>query len=348
MTQRIGSAVIQDSAITNDKVAQNSLELNRINSTAGGFTFRNKIINGKIDVAQRGTSFTSQGYTLDRWFFNTHAGPAATVSQQSDVPGNNEFLYSLRVTVTTADTSIAAGDFGQLFQRIEGYNARDLIGRTFTLSFWVRSSKTGVHCVAFKNSGADRSYVVEYTVNAANTWEYKTVTVSGGLITAGTWDWTNGSGLDVRWVLASGSTFQTTAGAWQTGDFLGTANQVNCLDTVGNVFAIAGVQLEVGSVATPFEHRPFGAEVALCQWYYQTGRVEQRFNYSAVQELFVGNNLRVTMRATPTVAYSSITAVNISSHSVSAITNNTVNHMLVSPSAGGAHSVLDYIANAEL
>ena len=256
---------------------------------------RNKIINGKMEIAQRGTSFApTTGYTLDRWLVNTGGGGVVTVSQQADAPANNEFQNSLRATVTTADISIAAGDFGQIIQRIEGFNARDLIGRTFTVSFWVRSSKTGIHCVAFKNSGVDRSYIAEYTINAANTWEFKTITVSGGLITAGTWNWTNGVGLDLRWTLAAGTTFQTTAGAWQTGDFLATANQVNVLDAIDNIFAITGVQLEVGSVATPFEHRPYGAELALCRRYTRV----QAYQVPATTAQNLGT---VDMRATPTI-----------------------------------------------
>lgn len=235
--------------------------------------FRNKIINGRMDIAERGTSFpvtgNSASYCLDRFaaIYNTTA--AVTLSQQADAPSSNEYQYSLRATVTTADTSIAANEFFNLRQKIEGFNVRDLIGRTFTLSFWVRSSKTGTHCVSFNNDSIDRGYVTEYTVSAANTWERKSITVSGGLITAGVWNWTNGTGLQVIWSLACGSTFQTTAGSWQTGGFVATANQVNCLDTVGNIFAVTGLQLEVGSVATPFEHRPYGAELALCQRYFE-------------------------------------------------------------------------------
>lgn len=284
---------------------------------------RNKIINGKMEIAQRGTSFPSTStatpgrYGVDR-FTQDQAGHSAvyTISQQADAPADNEFQYSLRYAVTTADASIAAGDVLTCTHRIEGFNVRDLIGRTFTVSFRVRSSKTGIHCFALGNSGSDRSYVAEYTINAANTWETKTITVPGGLITAGTWDWTNGVGLVVRWALAAGSTFQTTAGAWQTGNFLATANQVNCLDTIGNIFAITGVQLEVGSVATPFEHRPFGAELALCQRYFC-----KTFPQGTAPAQAVGNNIGalggqsvtstnapwvywsfpVTMRAAPTI-----------------------------------------------
>jgi hypothetical protein len=276
---------------------------------------RNKIINGKMEIAQRGTSFaaiTGGSYSLDRWSVNTAATTAVlTASQQADVPASNEFQNSLRWAVTTADTSIAAVDLYEIGQPIEGYNVRDLIGKTFTLSFWVRSSKTGIHCVSFRNNGADRSYVLEYTINAANTWEYKSVTVIGGLITAGSWNWANGIGLLIRWPLAAGSNFQTTAGAWQTGAYVATANQVNCLDTIGNIFAITGVQLEVGSVATPFEHRPYGAELALCQRYYAkltagsgayTAFGSGMFRSATNSQIFL--KYPTTMRASPTISQS--------------------------------------------
>ncbi len=283
------------------------------------FGARNKIINGSMDIAQRGTSFAaiaSGAYSLDRWVFGNATAGVVTISQQSDVPNNNEFQSSLRVAVTTADTSIAAGDVATINQLVEGYNARDLIGRTFTLSFWVRSSKTGTHCVGLRNSGNDRSYVAEYTISAANTWEYKTVTVSGGLITAGTWNWTNGSGVQLAWTLAAGTTFQTTANAWQTGLFVATANQVNCLDTIGNIFAITGVQLEVGSVATPFEHRLFGQELALCQRYYYRVVSQVGTERFGVGQCFAGTSGQVfvsfltSMRAGPTSMEQTGTAAN--------------------------------------
>lgn len=249
--------------MTRTKIQNSSLSYD-----SGSLAFRNRIINGAMEIAQRGTSFAAaSGYTLDRFIFSIGGGGVVTITQSTDVP-NNTFQNSLRVDVTTADTSVGTGDVVTIQQRVEGYNVRDLIGQTFTLSFWVKSPKTGVHCVSFRNSGVDRSYIMEYTVSAANTWEYKTITVNGGLITAGTWNWTNGTGLYVDFTLLTGTIYQTTAGAWQTGNFLGTSNQVNCMDNVNNDFFLTGVQLELGPVATPFERKPFGVELVLCQRYF--------------------------------------------------------------------------------
>jgi len=232
---------------------------------------RNKIINGAMEISQRGTSFAAVAhgtYTIDRFQWQHSGAMVVTITQSTDVP-NDTFQSSYKVDVTTADASIAAGEYALIAQYIEGYNVRDLIGQTFTLSFWVKSPKTGTHCVSFRNSIYNRSYVLEYTVSVANTWEYKTLTVTGGLITAGTWNWTNGVGLTVIFTLTTGSTYQTTAGAWQTGNFLGTSNQVNCMDSTANDFFLTGVQLEVGPTATEFERRSIGQELALCQRYYQ-------------------------------------------------------------------------------
>ena len=239
---------------------------------------RNKIINGSMEIAQRGTSFTvntgfGANYTLDRYSRIAVTSAVVTVTQASDGPVSEPTLpYSLRCTVATADPTVTASELWTLLQKIEGYSARDLIGKTFTLSFWARSAKVGTHCVAFYNNdypSADRYYVAEYNISVADTWEYKEITVIGGLITAGTWDWTNGSGLTVGWTLYCGTTRQGVAGSWQSGWALATSSQVNVLDTIGNIFAITGVQLEVGSTPTPFEHRPFGVELGMCQRYYE-------------------------------------------------------------------------------
>jgi hypothetical protein len=237
-------------------------------------SFKNRIQNGKFEVSQRGTSAAgaaSGSYLLDRWSISYSGAMVGTVTQQLDAPANSEFQYSLRHTITTADTSIAASDYCMHTHVIEGYNVRDLVGRSFVLSFRMRSAKTGIHCVALRNSGSDRSFVSEVTVNAANTWETKFVTVPGGLPSSGTWDFTTGMGLNVSFVMVAGSTFQTTKDAWQTGNFVATANQVNVTDTVGNIFAITGVQLEPGLVPTRFDHRPYAVELAMCQRYYEVG-----------------------------------------------------------------------------
>lgn len=308
---------------------------------------KNRIINGGMDIAQRGTSFTgwtpaNSTYALDRFRITSAATSAViTVTQQADAPSNNEFQNSFRVAVTTADTSIAAGDVMVIDQSIEGYNMRDLIGRTFTTSFWVRSSKTGIHCLAFQNGAADRSYIAEYTIIAANTWEYKTITVTVGLLTAGTWNYTNGVGLTLRFALAGGTTFQSTAGAWNTGNFTNTANQVNCLDTIGNIFAITGVQLEVGAIATQFEHRPFGAELALCQRYFcksyeyfdapgtitDFGSIRYQATSTAGESAPVIRfpvNMRIAVGTTGLLFYNPISGTSNSRRNLTAGTNETV------------------------
>lgn len=335
-TSATAAAASQTAAATSASAAAGSADsaatsASNAIATLSNFAGRNKIINGKMDIAQRGTSFAaiaSATYSLDRWRVD-YTASVATISQQADVPSSNEFQSSLRFAVTTAAASIAAGDFALIEHRVEGFNVRDLVSRAFTLSFWVRSSKTGAHCVAFRNAVAnnsgDRSFIAEYTINAANTWEFKTVTIGGGLITAGeNWNWTTGRGLQVGWVLAAGTTLQTTAGAWQTGNFLATANQVNCLDTIGNIFAITGVQLEVGSVNTPFEHRPYGAELALCQRYYwqsesiASGELLFDLNGAAAGHRLISavcGRLPVTMRASPTITVPAGTYTNVTSGS---------------------------------
>lgn len=259
---------------------------------------RNKIINGAMEIAQRGTSFTvntgfGANYTLDRYSRIAVTSAVVTVTQAADGPASDPTLpYSLRCTVATADPTVTASELWTLLQKIEGYSARDLIGKTFTLSFWVRSAKVGTHCVTFYNNdypSVDRYYVAEYNISAANTWEYKEITILNGLITAGTWDWTNGSGLTVGWTLYCGTTRQGAPGSWQSGWALATSSQVNVLDTIGNIFAITGVQVEVGDTATPFEHRPFGIELGMCQRYY-----EKSFPYGTAPAQNVGSALGAT------------------------------------------------------
>lgn len=240
-----------------------------------GLTRKNAIINGDFNIWQRGTSFAaiaSGTYHADRWtYVNNGTAAVHTVSRSTDVPSvaaaGRLFNYSLLVDCTTADAAVAASDRVQITHKVEGYNWLPLAQRAVVISFWVKATKTGIYCVALRSSNADRSYVGEYTVNASDTWEFKTVAVLASP-SAGTWDYTTGIGLLVDFTLMCGSTFQTTAGAWQTGSFVGTANQVNACDDVANNFRLCGVQLELGSVATEFEAVPFDVQLARCQRYY--------------------------------------------------------------------------------
>jgi len=233
----------------------------------------NFIINGDMIVWQRGTTFTAAAngaYTADRFVYLKSGAMVHDVLLSTDVPtvaqAGRLFSYSALIDCTTADASIAAGEYCCYRQNIEGINFVPIAQRTFTLSFWVKATKTGVYCVSFSNSGNDRTYIAEYTINATDTWEFKTITVPPSPA-AGTWNYTTGLGVTVTFTLATGSTYQTTANAWQTGIFLGTANQVNACDSTSNNFRITGVKVEPGNVATMSLPKTFDEELAACQRY---------------------------------------------------------------------------------
>jgi hypothetical protein len=263
---------------------------------------RNKIINGSMAVSQKGAGPFTTGtgtstilnslYMLDRWSYWATTPAVFSVTQQLDAPASQpNLLYSQRLTVTAADAVIAANNGFSVIQIIEGSSARTLVDRPMTVSFWVRSSVTGVYCLSLYNGNwpsTDQSYVAEYTINSANTWEYKTIEIAEGVTTVGTnWNWTNGAGLTLAWSLGTGSTFQTaTPGIWTSDWGLSTSQQVNAVGTIGNIFALTGVQIETSSVATPFEHRPFGVELSMCQRYY-----EQSFAYGTAPAQNIGSAL---------------------------------------------------------
>jgi hypothetical protein len=238
--------------------SQNTVSWNTLDSNIQqdlGVMFKNRIINGNMVIDQR----------------NAGAG-AVTVQQSSTAPTG--FTNSMSLTVATADTSIGAAQYYQFFQIIEGYNVADLNfgsvnAKTITVSFWVRSSKIGTYNATLLNGAANRLCPVSFTINSANTWEYKTFTVAGDQ--TGTWLTTNGGGLYLSINLALGSNFNSgTSGTWNGSSQYGVSSQVNWLDTVGATFYITGVQLEVGTQATTFTTAggSYGAELALCQRYF--------------------------------------------------------------------------------
>lgn len=256
-----------------DPLIQNGNNISAVNSLG----FRNRIINGDMRIDQRnngasvnlGTSGASSQYTLDRWNFDFSQAPKLSAAQSANAPAG--FSSSLLVT-SLAATTISAGDYFQVNQKIEGFNTSDLAfgsasASTVTFSFWVKSSLTGSFSGALKNSAQSRSYPFSYTITAASTWEQKTVTIAGD--TSGTWvGSTNGAGLVANFSLGMGSTFSGTANAWASSNLGGVTGAINLAATNAATWQITGVQLEAGTVATPFERRDYGRELMMCQRYY--------------------------------------------------------------------------------
>ena len=281
------------------------------------FPHKNLIINGAMQVSQRGTSFTGFGaavnYGIDR-FANFHSSDGAfTISQETSVVPT-DFTHALKIQTTTADASIAAGQRLIVFTRCEGNVVSQLnwgtsAAKTVTLSFYVRSSITGTHGGAFGNGSDDRNYPFTYTINSADTWERKTITVAGD--TSGTWATGTGRSLQVVWGLGVGSTYSGTAGAWASGDInSATGATTGVLGTLNATWYLTGVQLEVSSTATPFEHRSYGDELAKCQRYYSHSGFHSGTPYGggglAMYALNVSEaggtvTFPTTMRAGPTI-----------------------------------------------
>jgi hypothetical protein len=273
------------------------------------YGFRNRIINGDMRIAQRGTAAvtSNNSYPVDRFFVPFDTDGAFSAQQDSSAPAG--FTNSLKFTTTTADATIGATQYAMVRQVIEGLNVADLgwgtaSAKTVTLSFWVRSSLTGTFGGSLQNNAEDRSYPFSYTISSADTWEQKTITVAGD--TTGTWLTTNGRGIRLAWGLGVGSTYSGTDGAWSaTPSLYSVTGAVSVIGTLNATWFVTGVQLEVGSVATPFERRPYGTELALCQRYFQTfgiGPYAGRGNGST--DVVYGIPCAVSLRASPTITTS--------------------------------------------
>lgn len=299
---------------------------------------KNYIINGDMRIAQRGTSFPAiagSTYSLDRYTNINNTSAVFTITQDSDVPTAIQagyfFQNSLKIDVTTADAAVAAGDRVQIRQVIEGYNWADIAQKKFTLSFWVKATKTGTYCVSLVNNGSDRSYVAEYTINSTLTWERKTITIAASP-SAGGWNYTNSVGIVLSWTLMAGTNFNTTPGAWQTGNLHSTSNQVNSMDSVSNDFWLTGVMVNEGAVAAPFKlfGEDFDQEFEQCRRYYM------RLNSSAEREAYaVGQAINTSdvnivfsfpknMRANPTVGFQSATALGLSNSAGANASSSTI------------------------
>jgi hypothetical protein len=305
--------------VITDASGGNTTTINGYTPTVSNMAGRNLIINGDMRIAQRGTSATFSNGTnnylvSDRWLFSEGGTEpfVFAVSQSTDAPSG--FSNSLKLDCTTTAASPASSSSASFEQKIEAQDLQQLSfgtsgAKSLTLSFWVKSSKTGTYIVWFYQDDATRSVSAAYTISSANTWEHKTIVIDGDA--SGQIDLDNGSGFRVRFVLLAGTTF--TSGTLQTS--WGSSNnladryvgQVNLADSTDNDWYLTGVQLEVGSVATPFEHRPYGQELALCQRYYEVGSIYSSINGAGVYREFF--KYSVVKRALATITTSTTPSV---------------------------------------
>ena len=330
---------------------------------------RNLIINGAMNVAQRATSVLASGSngfkTVDRFRY-TRSGTVPLWDFTQGTSGPNGFSYTFKATLDTAHT-LASNSIAYIHSKLEAQDLQHLRygtsdAKTLTLSFWVKSSNTGTFIVELLHSDASQYQNLAYTISSANTWEYKTLTYVGNTSTAINND--TGTGLETRFILTAGSDY--TGGSLNTGWNATSVSsgrytgQIDLAATAANYIEITGVQLEVGSVATEFEHRSFGEELALCQrYYYRIERADSTDSNNAVgrgvastyigigqvnssTQVFQDVNFPCVMRDTPTVDYSD--ASDIVTHDGTAgknasavvlVTHKMINHvfLLITPSS---------------
>jgi hypothetical protein len=319
---------------------------------------RNKIINGDMRIDQRnaGVSISVSGdpqYTLDRWYGARGTIPNFTAIRSGSSPVG--FTSSYLVTMG-AGTAPGTSSWAVIGQRIEGFNVSDLLwgtanARPVTLSFWVNCSVSGTFGVSFRNGNADTTYCTTYTINSTNTWEYKTVTVPG--VTTGTWHTDNRAGIEPVWDLGVGTQYSGTAGQVNSGsNYFGVTGTTKLSSTTGATFYLTGVQLEAGTVATPFERRSFGQELALCQRYYQGGTMAHFVTY-AVATVFDGLIpffFPVVMRSAPSVTVSGTKYASTGSTTIQSAQVNCFVSLMQSTSGSGLRGFdsLTYTISAEL
>jgi hypothetical protein len=303
----VSGNVIVANTVSNSAFTTGSVE-NYMRANTLDFGMRNRIINGAMRIDQRnaGAAITpAEGnYTVDRWRANLSQSAKYTIQQDSSANTVAGFTSSLKVTSSSA-YSVGDSDYFAVNQLIEGNNVADLRwgtanARPVTLSFWVRSSLTGTFSGSIRTGdGSNYSYPFSYTIVAANTWEQKFITIPGP--TAGTWQTGTASGMDVWFSLGTGSSFSGTAGAWVASNTIAVTGATSVVGTNGATWYVTGVQLEEGSVPTPFEYRHFGTELALCQRYFNIhrGGTYTGFQISTTTFSFPFS-LPVPMRVSPT------------------------------------------------
>jgi len=291
---------------------------------AAGFTgnnFRNIIINGDMSIAQRGTSTSgiTSGNTfpcVDRFTFEPTGMGTWTVSQDTDVPSGQGFAKSMKIDCTSADASPASGDLLQIMSKYEGQNLQYLKygtanAESITMSFWVKSNKTGTYVVNIYSPDSVRLIGGTYTINSSNTWEKKTITFAGDTISG--LDNDNNTSFQIHWILGTGSDFtsgtlRTTWTAYTNGDYAA-GQTVNLADNTANNFLITGVQLEAGTTASDFEFLPYDVNLQRCQRYFQFIGGVQNANQASGSSTASTTSVftihyQTTMRSAPTHSFS--------------------------------------------
>ena len=281
-----------------------------VQATAPRVGMVNRLINSDMRISQRngGASVTPTNgqYTLDRWkYYSSQTSKVSIQQNASSVTPPAGFKNYLGVTSLSA-YSVTASDYFTITQLVEGFNMADFGygaagASTVTLSFWVRSSLTGTFGGSLTNDAANYAYPFTYSISVANTWEQKSITITGA--TAGTWQSTNAAGIQVLFALGAGSTYSGTAGAWVAAGFLPSATgATSVVGTSGATFYLTGVQLEKGSTATDFEYVDYGRQLQMCQRYYQ---LAEGFNGTAAGNntfMYCTMQFKTEMRANPSVS----------------------------------------------
>ena len=339
---------------------QTKADLNAIGVSGGR---KNLIINGGMQVDQRNTlgSPNTGGFirSVDgNWFCAEGTDGAATYEQIADAPAASGLVYSQKVTVTTADSALASNQRLCPTQGVEGYDWNRLKWGTSeakpaTVQFWVKSSVTGTYGFSLRTGVNGMSYTQPYTISSANTWEYKTFTVAGPTsILGGSVSATNGTAWYLIFGLGFGAGFDTGVdNTWAAvGNGQGRAAHTNLTATNGATWQLTGFQIEVGSVATDFEHLSYGEELALCQRYYQIVEASNRFRAAGGNEIYTNSvNYFVEMRATPSFIASGGITSNISSEGLNSRTARGFRYELSNSIAGDAYYLGRSVAlNAEL
>ena len=356
-----GTAIDTTVTTSTTKIPHSSAVQAYVAANAGTIQGKNVIINGNFDIWQRGTSFflpVDGDYLADRFAYTKDS----TIAEHLIVPSTSVPTYaqsgtkstnSLKIDMTTADTTAGFRHSSGISYNVEGYDYAKIAGGDATLSFWVSAPVTGIYNIVFRNSTPDRTFIREYTIASANVWQKVEVTVPLTEIFGGGWNYENGVGLRILWQLMGNTSWTTTADAWQTGDFYATANQVNANASAAYFFFLSQIQLERGDTATDFEVTSYADELQRCQRYYwqgpAAGSATQRYGTNGATNMLAGTKT-LNMRATPSATiltiptYTNCSAANIASDSPESV------EMTVTVAPAGPYKIVGGVfeADAEL